>query len=157
MATLPQPTYSLELDDFVYGAIVDEVGSDGTIWFAYAEPLMADGELVLDEKGRATLDDSFLMRFDGSGWQRWGTADGVPSQSALVLTPAPDGGLWVRRDAKQEPGVDGIFRFDGSAWRHYLPGRTIDAIDVAPDGSVWLLSGTGDLYVITPEAMVATE
>jgi hypothetical protein len=81
----------------------------------------------------------------------------VPAQSAFVLTPAPDGAVWLRRNARWEPGENGIFRFDGSTWRHHLPDHSIDSVDVATDGSVWLLSSSDDLYVITPEAVAADE
>jgi hypothetical protein len=165
VTTLPRPAYINELDDFVYG-VSDRpvVGSDGTFWFAYAEPLMIDGELVLDDDApdpdKAALGESFLMRFGDNGWQLWGAAEGVPSMSASILIPAPDGGLWVRHNHRWwGPGVDGIFRFDGSTWRHFLPGHSFKSVSVAPDGSVWLLAdGIYDgIYVITPEAIAASE
>ena len=131
-----------------------EVGADGTVWFAAREPLMADGEPVSDGE-TPTPGDTFLMRYDGTEWQRWGQADGVPAlwteadeDSQPSLAQARDGALWVVEDR--------IDRFDGSTWQQFLPGHTLGGWDIAPDGSVWLLAngpyGQG-LYVITPEAV----
>jgi hypothetical protein len=139
-----------------------EVGADGTVWFAGIEPLMADGEPVLDAEGHARPGNSFLMRFDGSEWRRWGPADGVPSPpfaADIDLEQAPDGGLWMtmfRYPFEPLTEHEGTSRFDGSTWQHYLSGHRITSMEVAPDGSVWLLA-EGNLYVITPEAVAATE
>jgi hypothetical protein len=51
---------------------------------------------------------------------------------------------------------DGIARFDGSTWQYFLSGHRVSDWDIAPDGSVWLRADHG-LYVITPEAVAATE
>ncbi len=106
-----------------------------------------------------TPGDTFLMRYDGTEWQRWEQADGVPAlwtdtveDSYPSLAQAADGALWVAEDR--------IDRFDGSTWQQFLPGHTLGGWDIAPDGSVWLLAngpyGQG-LYVITPEAVAAAE
>jgi hypothetical protein len=133
-----------------------EVGADGSVWLAGVEPLMFDGEPVADAWGNTIAGDSFLMRFDGSEWQRWGETDGVPPLSGgyeVGLRQAPDGGLWMAQEH--------IARFDGSTWQQFLPDHfVVGWWDVAPDGAVWLKAdgedGT-DLFVITPEAVTATE
>jgi len=33
---------------------------------------------------------------------------------------------------------DGIARFDGQRWRHWWPGLWLNAVSVAPDGTVWI-------------------
>jgi hypothetical protein len=135
-----------------------EVGADGTVWFASREPLTADGEPV-EDGDYLPPGDTFLMRYDGSEWQRWGQADGVPAlwtdtveDSHPSLAQAPDGALWVVEDR--------IDRFDGSTWQQFLPGHKIGGWDIAPDGSVWVLAngpyGRGP-FVITPEAVAATD
>jgi hypothetical protein len=147
-----------------------EVGVDGTVWFADEEPRMADGEPVLDAEGRPTQGDPFLMRFDGSEWQRWGPADGVPSPSSTDeyfvwggLEQAPDGALWashhIRGPGSRTRVAGGsVDRFDPdtSTWQRFLSGRDVGAPAVAADGSVWVLADD-DLYVITPEAVAAKE
>ncbi len=160
-------------DALVYalGNSAVEIGSDGTVWYAGVEPRV-DGETATWDAGIggggtiAAPGDSFLMRYDGAEWQRWGPDDGVPSLTwswSPQLEVAPDGGLWVvapetwvrRGDAKDLP-FDGIARFDGSTWHYFLAGHDVGDWDVAPDGSVWLRAD-GALYVITPEAVAGTE
>ena len=70
---------------------------------------------------------------------------------------------------------DGLARFDGETLDRLLPDQCI-SIDIAPDGSVWVLAGeerlqtydpeerkwvfaddAWDLYVIIPEAMAVSE
>ena len=158
-----------------------EVGPDGTVWFAGYEPLIVDGEPVLDptfsQLGFAVpkLGDPFLMRFDGTEWQRWGPADGVPPLGylpAATLTPTPDGGLWLSMlpfddiELKTPPCSEqwGVAHFDGTDWHHFLAGHCVigSFTQVAPDGSVWLTAHPSDdnaeePYVITPEAVAAKE
>ena len=155
-----------------------EVGTDGTVWFAGIALLMADGELVLDENGRPEEGDSFLMRFDGNEWQRWGPADGLPPLgyvSGVTLIPTPDGGLWLAmrpldvgigsRMLEAPPCSEhpGVARFDRTEWHHFLACHCVMDLVVAPDGSVWLRAASDDrdgpqqIYVITPEAVAVTE
>ena len=61
-------------------------------------------------------------------------------------------------------GIDGVARFDGETWSRFLQGRCVEAMDIAADGSVWMLASKSDarfplahVYVITPEAVAATE
>lgn len=86
------------------------------------------------------------------------------------LQQAPDGGLWLATaDVWSEAEHGGIARFDGSTWQQFLPGSVVSDVDIAADGSVWLRALAidrdgadgpdvrSDLYVITPEAVVASE
>ena len=80
---------------------------------------------------------------------------------------APDGSFWAgwpRRS--QEDWGQGVSRFDGQTWVRYLPGMYVHwfgGMDIAPDGSVWVLASEGAgvdpqrLYVITPEAVETSE
>jgi hypothetical protein len=84
---------------------------------------------------------------------------------------APDGSFWAAWSGggvHGTPDALGVNRFDGRTWLRFLPGTQSGweaGMDIAPDGSVWVLAGTReangvldpDLYVITPEAVVASE
>jgi hypothetical protein len=106
-----------------------------------------------------------LHRHDGTGWQRWiledeGMSPGWGTTPHKYAT-APDGSFWA---GWHWNGCDGVSRFDGVTWTHYLPGTCTTRLDIAPDGSVWLLAQDGEdpdipahLYVITPEAVGANE
>jgi hypothetical protein len=163
-----------------------EVGPDGTVWFAGYGPLIVDGEPVPDPAWhlcnvRTKLGELFLMRFDGSEWQRWGPADGVPPLgyvSDATLIPTPDGGLWLSMHPNPVPDWFkptpcseqwGVAHFDGTDWHHFLAGHCVLGwfTALAPDGSLWLAADPDHtdpntenypyLYVITPEAVAATE
>jgi hypothetical protein len=89
---------------------------------------------------------------------------------------APDRSIWFNPIGDREAqmwGCDGVANFDGQVLRRYLRDHCISAMDMAPDGTVWLRAATQlkpaqnaiignsawvptDLfhtYVITPEAV----
>jgi hypothetical protein len=81
------------------------------------------------------------------------------------LDVVPDGSVWL-------PSDQGLAHFDGETWDWYLEGRPIEDIDIAPDGTVWVQAndldmgpgvayweqeGTTSTYVVTPDAVTATE
>jgi hypothetical protein len=99
--------------------------------------------------------DTFMAAPDGSLW-------------ASLWQRGPDGddpaeaGLWTVDDRNEreryDPQCDGLVRFDGESADRFLPGRCI-TMDIAADGSVWVLADGDrgrDLYVITPEAVAAS-
>ena len=108
-----------------------------------------------------------LHRHDAAGWQRWSLdvegmlpGWGVRADEYAV---APDGSLWANWT-----GRGGISRFDGRTWVRYLPRTFVGGMDVAPDGSMWLIArdrqepgeppdDSQSLYVITPKAVPASE
>jgi hypothetical protein len=143
-----------------------DVGPDGTVWHDGGE------------------DDAALYRFADGEWARW-TPDDLPEVGIRFgwdnddqLKVAPDGSVWFRHGGRWEDQwyCDGLARFDGETLDRFLPNQCI-SIDIAADGSVWVLAGeerlmtghheerkwvfaddaTSDLYVITPEAVAATE
>ena len=121
-----------------------------------------------------TASDMVLHRHDGRGWQRWPLEEqgmlpvwgANPNEYAV----APDGSFWsgwmVYDTGSDTVRYPGISRFDGQTWTRYLPGMFAFAMDIAPDGSVWVVamdwydheSAQGpepkpNVYVITPEAV----
>jgi hypothetical protein len=153
-----------------------EFAPDGTLWVRWAEDDTSGCESV--RWGAPNV----LARFDGTRWAEFDCTDGVPIMGgggqgleAGFFRASPDGSVWLQpQGAEQETPrnfCDGIANFDGQSLTRYLPGRCIYAIDVGPDGSVWLHAGEGadfngsggavlgpiETYVITPEAVVATE
>jgi hypothetical protein len=129
-----------------------DIGPDGTLWAVTAPMESAD-----------------LIRFDGNEWSRWSLAgtEYAPSPPYYLIRVAPDASLWVGLSHGIESPTrtcHGIGHFDGASWERYLPDRCVTAIDTAADGSVWLLAmheGEDDTpldtYVITPEAVAASE
>lgn len=157
-----------------------DIGPDGTIWqLGPLAPMRPDGT----EYG--TLGEG-LARFMGGDWQRWRGGDvpemgaGIAFDGEFVVSPdgslwaslwqggakgdVPDRGLWYwqEREGALEDGrvaCDGLVRHDGTTADRFLPGRCI-TMDIAADGSVWVLADEDegrDLYVITPEAVAASE
>lgn len=138
------------------------IGADGTIWF---EPAIGD-------------DFTLLFRHDPNvdyHWQEF--SPGLPSiggtyQGFAFFEVAPDGSLWFNPDPDDErPGTpcDGIARFDGEALTYFLRERCVHAMDIGPDGHVWLQAGepgeyrrqhgsatTIHTFVITSEALPGT-
>ena len=144
-------------------------GPDETIWaFFDGGPFHLGGER------------SLARRRDGS-WTVYDESDGVPQLAyggGWISSQAvdPQGTLWVTMswvgphpDAASTSGLadpaDGVMSFDGATWRQYLLGVSVDQVTATSDGSIWVLgrpypgSASDDwhLYVITPEAVAATE
>jgi hypothetical protein len=135
-----------------------DVGPDGTLWIGY---------------GPDDSDDERLARLDGSEWQEYAEGPdplgGSPYQAGGErFEVAPDGSVWFNPPGDYEltgTPCDGVANFDGESLAQLLRDACIFAMDVAPDGHVWLVAGSfggtgGDrmhTYVITPEAVAATE
>ncbi len=104
--------------------------------------------------------------------------DGVPRAGGFfsgmgapgLMEAAPDGRLWLTPEGdwqRANTDCDGVTSFDGQTWTGFLSGECIYGLDAAEDGTLWLLAGRperdgdrpGDshTYVITPEAVAATE
>ena len=117
-----------------------------------------------------------LARLHTDDWKVYEAADGIPAMGGIsdgfhnFFEVGPDQSIWFTRvgDAPVAQWCDGVVSFDGRAVAHYLRGHCITAMDVAPDGAVWLRGGEftddwdrpvdpSDTYVITPEAVVGAE
>ena len=133
-------------------------GADGTLW-------AASGRLG---SGRDCMDANHgLARLDESGWSLFTQAEGVRPWGgegayglSTYLRVAPDGSVWVAGAGWD--GCHGVARFDGASWTPYLEGYCVDGLDITSGGTVLALAsansgGSLGLYVITPEAVAATE
>jgi len=124
-----------------------DVGPDGTLW------------VKANPRGG-------LARFDDPGWTTFTQVDGLKpwgegdSSHADQLTVAADGSLWLAGSPLDEDAC-GVTHFDGTTATSYLVGTCIEDLAIALDGSVWLRadarSGDVHVYVITPEAVAASE
>jgi len=122
-------------------------------------------------------DPQYLYRHDETGSRRWDFAEQDMRPAGWhwgKYDVAPDGNYWAGWPVvvpEEAIRCVGISRFDGLAWEQHLPGECIGDMDIAPDGSVWLIAWEGpynmsgwpadgagpNLYVITPEAVAGTE
>ena len=83
--------------------------------------------------------------------QVYTTAQGLPRNTPICLTPDPTGLLWVCTS-------EGLVRFDGSEFRTFgvqqgLPSRIVIDFLLARDGSYWVLTMAG-LCRLAPGAKV---
>ena len=141
----------VEHEDTVVAA---DVGSDGTAW---------------------SVSVNELVRIDRGGVEKWALPDGMtagwaetPGSTLLpgdAFRVAPDGRLWFALRAESglpvsEERCAGIAGFDGTSWSGpFLTDLCVESIELAADGSVWLLARSAEagddvleLYVIAPEA-----
>ena len=97
-----------------------------------------------------------------------GPDDILRSIDGVEVAASPEGDLWTWRPGWPDPETEcdsRPSRYDGERWASYLPGRCVEDLTFAPDGSLWVLAGVGasgleegdpfeshELYVITPEA-----
>jgi len=106
-----------------------EVALDGTLWIASWEELLA---------------------YDGDGWTRFTTADGLPSGAINSVEVAPNGEVWVgATDNHEGESSGGVARFNGDAWTSFnetdgLYASDVTALAVGPDGTVWAVHGAND-------------
>ena len=123
-----------------------DFGPDGTLWV----------------KADAT---GGLARFDDPGWTTFTETDGPRGVTRRLwlatdlLNVAADGSLWLN-GSRTDEACGGVAHFHGTTWTSYLVGSCTHDFAIAPDGSVWLVADEGSphgLYVITPEAVAATQ
>jgi len=110
-----------------------------------------------------------FVRFDGTEWTTFAWPDWVPDGRGTTdpLRAARDGSIWVGTPGHRYPGsvCSGVGHFDGMSWSRYLPDLCVEAMDITADGVAWVLASRDDtddslprhVYVITPEAVAATE
>lgn len=98
------------------------VAPDGTLWIASWEE---------------------LLRHDGTTWERFTEADGLPSGAINSVAAAPNGDIWVATTDDSEGGTaGGVGRFDGASWTIFDTGdglydNAATALEAGPDGTVW--------------------
>jgi hypothetical protein len=94
------------------------------------------------------LDGSFefvVARFNGEAWTIYDWPFPDPSDLADSLADmamGPDGVLWFAFQG-------GLASFDGTEWTTWVEGQYVYAVDVAPDGTVWVSDEQG-VHTLTP-------
>jgi hypothetical protein len=152
------------------------VGPDGTLWVRlHAECSAGEG---------CAGPSDILARNDGGDWEVYDSSASIPMMGDHYqgfegfFEVAPDRSIWFNPKGDYErtgSECDGVANFDGEAITYFLRDTCIFAMDLAPDGTVWLQAGEyradvasgqglGDAqpgpirtYVVTPEAVAATE
>jgi hypothetical protein len=144
-----------EYEDTVVAA---DVGPDGTVWFVSLDELIrVDGSTGEADPEPWALPEAMTAE--------WGSASGWTFLPGDALRVTPDGGVWFALRAASGPPLSeehcgGIAHFDGTTWLGpYLADRCVESIELAADGSAWLLAHAAessddpvDLFVVTPEA-----
>ena len=139
-------------------AAAADVGPDGTVWLVSLDELVRlDG--TTDGAGPESWALPETMTVE------WGDPSGWGFLPGEAFRAAPDGSVWFALRADSGPPLSevqcgGAARFDGTTWLGpILPGMCVESIDLAADGSVWLLAhdaesddGLVDLFVVTSDA-----
>ena len=143
----------LQLETLEDSVVAADVGSDGTAWSVSLNELVRLDEATVE---RWALPDELTAAWaEIPGWTL------LPGEAFRV---APDGRVWFALQAESGPPLSeqrcaGVAGFDGTSWSGpYLPDLCVDSIELAADGSVWLLAHAAedgdeivDLYVVTPQ------
>ncbi|MGB9358252.1 MAG: two-component regulator propeller domain-containing protein [Acidimicrobiia bacterium] len=112
------------------------VASDGTLWIASWEE---------------------LLRYDGTRWDRFAAADGLPAGAINSVAVAPNGDIWVgTTDDSEGEAAGGVARFDGDDWNTFDEGdglyaNAVTAMTVGPDGIVWTVHAGTDAPATSTE------
>ncbi|WP_374581953.1 two-component regulator propeller domain-containing protein [Pseudoduganella sp.] len=122
----PDPTRPDALADGAITCLAQ--GPDGSMWVA-----TLDGTLHRQRPGQA-------------GFQRLGTAHGLPGGPIRAMLFGADGALWAgSQHGLARLGADGAIR----AWRHdpadpaSLSGREVESLAFTPDGTLWVGTNHG--------------
>ncbi|MDF1596818.1 MAG: hypothetical protein P1T08_12135 [Acidimicrobiia bacterium] len=134
------------------GAVYLSVGEDRLLVFdgyeggSYSVPLPTDLNESLWSDSLAVGDDGVVwaatdhhsggvLSFDGAGFTRHTTEDGLPSDTVVQVTTGTDGTIWLATEAA------GVAAFDGTIWTTYTMADGLlsnDAvIATGIDGTVW--------------------
>jgi len=78
------------------------------------------------------------------GGERRSMKDGPTSDRATSVAVTPDGAAWFAFGDRSvtTPG-GGLSRFDGQEWEYFLGDAEVNALAIAPDGSLWAGMDTG--------------
>jgi hypothetical protein len=150
--------------EYAATVVAADVGADGTAWFVSLDELIR-----LDRTTEEAEPESWAL--PGSMTAEWGSMSRWTFLPGDAFRAAPDGSIWFALRADSGPPVPevhcaGIAGFDGTTWLGpFLQDRCVESIELAADGSVWLLArdaeGSGedlvDLFVVTPEAVASPD
>lgn len=99
--------------------------------------------IVFDEAGGVWAGSYGSYYFDGTQWSQYVAGDGYDVVHSDKIAFSKKSGYWTG-------GWGGVSRYDGQKWFNYGPQGTKDsgwdirAIDVAPNGDVWVASDLSD-------------
>ena len=123
------------------GTVYDiEIGEDGAVWVAAS----SDIEIGKDGVARPTAEINGVARLDPQSdtWTAFGEADGLPPGGVRFVTPDRNGTAWL--------GFwDGpLYYFDGERWERFAGSQDfraddVNAVSIAPDGSMWFAAKDG--------------
>lgn len=143
-----------EYEDSVVAA---DVGPDGTAWVVSLDKLI---RLAGADDGAAPESWSLPDAMTAD----WGATSDWTFLPGDAFRAASDGSIWFALRATSGPPASeercgGVARFDGTTWLGpFLPDQCVGSIELAADGSAWLLAHAADsgddvvdLFVVTPE------
>ncbi len=96
--------------------------------------------MLRDSSGRlwfgmeaSALYSVLISRFDGSKWVRYTVTDGLPEGPTLKLIEDGEGRIWMATPM-------GVGLFDGVSWSRITFPDEVVAMDIDPDGKIWVLT-----------------
>jgi hypothetical protein len=113
-----------------------ETTQNGGLWVVLAdwsedwEELQAGGEPFVEWA---------LAHRDGASGE-WTVFEEGLTQGLPMVMAADDEAVLMTQGWGPGPvsdEIDGLIRFDGEDWSHYLPGEVIMDVAIAPDGTIW--------------------
>jgi hypothetical protein len=135
-----------------------DIGADGTAW------------VYLD---LGPYDDPRLARLSDGAWTVYSSDDGVTpigirGEAEGYLEVDADGTAWMHQMMDGPGRCRGVRSFDGTTWHRYLEGVCVVDLDIAPDGTIWVVGArdpewgdirpyAGDTYRIDPALAEAGE
>jgi hypothetical protein len=120
------------------------VTPNGSLWALLAD--WSEDWEELQEAGEPFVELA-LAYWDGASGEWIVFEEGLPMGYPLVMA-ADDEAVWLAgwvMIEQMEFDVDGLVRFDGENWSHYLPGTEVTDVAVASDGTIWYMTGDDDI------------
>jgi hypothetical protein len=99
---------------------------------------------ALQEAGESFVEWALAYWDNASG--EWTVFEQDLPEGYPLAMAADDGGVWLAQGGASidQMEFDGLVRFNGETWSHYLPGTKVDDVAVAPDGTIWYITGDFD-------------
>jgi hypothetical protein len=111
--------------------------NDGGLWVVLLD---ADSPDTTDEPST----EGWALAFRDGATGQWAVFDEDLPGGFPFAVAAADDAIWMAQGyaiTEGEAPLEGLYRFDGTAWSHYLDGQgTVLDVAVAPDGTVWYLA-----------------